>query len=132
MGRLVRQGPLQHQRERQADDDARLAYVNAGGASPWGALDMAGNVWEWTSSLYTPYPYSASDGREDPNSTENRALRGGSWSYDARLARAAYRAVVGPAGFIGVYGFRLVLSAVSANVKSSSPQPPSPCGGKGS
>jgi iron(II)-dependent oxidoreductase len=47
------------------------------GASPWGALDMAGNVWQWTSSLYRPYPYRADDGREDPDSPDVRATRGG-------------------------------------------------------
>jgi formylglycine-generating enzyme required for sulfatase activity len=47
------------------------------GASPYGALDMAGNVWQWTSSLYRPYPYRADDGREDPASPEPRATRGG-------------------------------------------------------
>ena len=46
------------------------------GASPCGALDMAGNVWEWTSSVYKPYPYAPNDGREDPGSRAARVLRG--------------------------------------------------------
>ncbi len=48
------------------------------GASVYGALDMAGSVSEWVSSLYAPYPYDASDGREDLSSFEDRVMRGSS------------------------------------------------------
>lgn len=34
------------------------------GLSPYGAYDMAGNVWEWTSSAYEAYPYQAEIGEE--------------------------------------------------------------------
>lgn len=54
-----------------------------GGASWVGAQDMSGNVKEWVSTIYStylPYPYTASDKREDPaNTTERRTLRGGSF-----------------------------------------------------
>jgi formylglycine-generating enzyme required for sulfatase activity len=62
------------------------------GASPYGVLDMAGSVWEWTSSLYRPYPYDASDGREDPDARGARVNRGGSWYYRAWHVRTTYRA----------------------------------------
>lgn len=52
------------------------------GVSWVGAYDLSGNVWEWVSSLYRPYPYHAGDGREDPDDTTgHRVFRGGLGSY---------------------------------------------------
>jgi formylglycine-generating enzyme required for sulfatase activity len=62
------------------------------GASPYGVLDMAGSVWEWTASLYRPYPYDARDGRNDPTARGARVNRGGSWHYGPWYVRTTYRA----------------------------------------
>ena len=53
------------------------------GASPYGILDMAGNQWEWVSSIYQPYPYKADDGRENQNAGPVRSTRGG--GHDSRV-----------------------------------------------
>lgn len=47
------------------------------GSSPYGAVGMAGNTWEWVSSAYRPYPFDAHDGREDLQSGPVRGTRGG-------------------------------------------------------
>lgn len=52
------------------------------GATPSGIHDLAGNVAEWTSSLFWPYPYRPDDGREDPNVDGERSTRGGDHVYD--------------------------------------------------
>jgi formylglycine-generating enzyme required for sulfatase activity len=80
------------------------------GASPYGAYDMAGNVWEWTSTLFQPYPYDAEDGREDATASGNRTLRGGSWDVQRGRVRAPVRADFAPDNSFNSVGFRVVRS----------------------
>ena len=62
------------------------------GASPYGVEDLAGNVSEWTSSLYRAYPYDPHDGREDPNVQDEYVVsKGGSWLSDPPQMRTTYR-----------------------------------------
>jgi formylglycine-generating enzyme required for sulfatase activity len=61
------------------------------GDSPFGIVDMAGNVWEWTSSLLKPFPYNPKDGREDSKGIGKFVIRGGSWYYSHKLARSTCR-----------------------------------------
>ena len=79
------------------------------GVSPYGAYDMAGNVWEWVSSLYKPYPYDANDGREDV-SIESRVLRGSSWNSDGGKLRSSYRVRYDPSYAFNNIGFRCARS----------------------
>ena len=79
----------------------------ADGVSPYGALDLAGNVWEWVSSKYGTYPYRDDDGREDQSGADARLLRGGSWDNDAWFVRSTYRLRLDPGFRNGNVGFRL-------------------------
>jgi formylglycine-generating enzyme required for sulfatase activity len=78
------------------------------GASPYGLHDLAGNVWEWVSSVYAPYPYDAGDGREDPGSPLARVLRGGSYASPTwRHLRCAARSRSAPGRRSPHIGFRI-------------------------
>ncbi len=81
------------------------------GASPYGALDMAGNVWEWVNDWWQSDYYSGSPGSNPPGPTTGRyrVLRGGGWNgYDSRL-RAADRYHYGsPTSQFDLVGIRCV------------------------
>jgi formylglycine-generating enzyme required for sulfatase activity len=68
---------------------------------------MVGNVREWTSTAYRPYPYQANDGREDLNDETSKVLRGGTWKYGPQGARAAYRTYNHPTFTFNYVGARL-------------------------
>ncbi|TEU10572.1 MAG: TIR domain-containing protein [Anaerolineales bacterium] len=78
-------------------DDGYAATAPGGsypdGASPYGALDMSGNVWEWVADWHDEGYYSRSPKRNPPgpDSDEYRVLRGGSWAIDLGHARCAFR-----------------------------------------
>jgi formylglycine-generating enzyme required for sulfatase activity len=67
------------------------AGAHPAGASAHGALDMAGNVWQWVSSAYRPYPYRSDDGREDAAPGPVRATRGGGHDSPAAELRSTER-----------------------------------------
>jgi formylglycine-generating enzyme required for sulfatase activity len=78
------------------------------GASPYGALDMAGNVWEYVNDWYQSNYYSVSPPNNPPGPKTGtyKVLRGGSWSpYDSNL-RVAYRFHIDPVYRYNLGGFR--------------------------
>jgi len=77
---------------------------------PYGLYDMAGNVWEWTSSPYQPYPYDESDDREGLDEEALWVMRGGAFSDADRNVRAAGRGGADPGARRPFIGFRLVLT----------------------
>jgi formylglycine-generating enzyme required for sulfatase activity len=89
------------------------------GMSPCGCFDMAGNVWEWTRSLWEnekekqyPYPYKPDDGREDESlgRTIYRVLRGGAYYNDSVRACCAGRNWYYPVDRDDNWGFRCACS----------------------
>jgi serine/threonine-protein kinase len=73
--------------------DIMPANSFASGASPYGALNMTGNVWEWVADWFDPvyYVYGPYDNPLGPPSGERRVMRGGSWYSEIKLARLANR-----------------------------------------
>jgi formylglycine-generating enzyme required for sulfatase activity len=61
------------------------------GASPYGMLDAAGNVWQWVSSAYRAYPWRPADGREDAAGEVVRGTRGGGHDSPAEAITTTQR-----------------------------------------
>ena len=86
-------------REAGVGDTTPVGQYSPQGDSPYGCVDMAGNVWEWTAA-----PWSIST---------NPLVRGGSWNYLQGVARCTYRIRHSPESPNGELGFRLAASSNS-------------------
>jgi formylglycine-generating enzyme required for sulfatase activity len=82
------------------------------GASPYGAMDMAGNTWEWVNDWYASDYYGQSPylNPQGPESGDYRVVRGGSWKDTWNVVRTAYRYRFGPAFSFDSFSFRCARS----------------------
>jgi formylglycine-generating enzyme required for sulfatase activity len=93
------------------DTDQAGSYPT--GASPYGVLDMAGNVAEWVNDWYQDdyYPDTPGDNPPGPASGEFSVLRGGAYYSGAGILRVASREFNNPGIGSPAYGFRCAVSA---------------------
>jgi formylglycine-generating enzyme required for sulfatase activity len=76
---------------------------------PQGLRDMSGNVWEWTSSPYQPYPYDDADDRANLQADALWVMRGGHFGDPARMVRTTARGAAEPGARRAFIGFRAAL-----------------------
>ena len=105
------------------DSTTPVGFYSPQGDSPYGCVDMAGNVHEWTISLWgrgyrTPrfkYPYDPEDGREDltTGSIVRRVVRGGAFYYIPECLRCSTRNYKYPGLRQVGSGFRFVIKRIA-------------------
>ncbi|MFQ5847316.1 MAG: selenoneine synthase SenA [Candidatus Methylomirabilales bacterium] len=82
------------------------------GDSPFGCRQMIGNVWEWTSTAFGPYPGFVADPYKEysqPWFGTHKVLRGGSWATRSRMIRNTWRNYYTPDRRDVMAGFRTCL-----------------------
>jgi serine/threonine-protein kinase len=87
-------------------DTTPVGKYSPQGDSPYGCVDMPGNVWEWVNDWYGPYSSASASNPTGPASGDGRVLRGGSWSDIDSNLRVSYRVRFTPDYRNYNYGFR--------------------------
>ncbi len=120
-GRIFPWGDRFDKRKLNSEEDGPgaptpVGQYSPGGDSPYGAADMAGNVWEWCADWYEEGEYErhsqgADQDLQGPRAGQFRVLRGGSFLSNAGFVRCAYRGRDLPGDGFRDIGFRVVLSS---------------------
>lgn len=84
------------------------------GYTPTGLADMAGNVWEWTGSIYQPYPIQLQNSHRLLKNEEHTQIvvRGGGWASQKHALRTTQRHHYQPSEMWRYLGFRVVMDEV--------------------